>query len=73
MFTTIDSICYIPCSGARQRALASEGRRPDVQYFCGTGLHDSVPSTVTISRYLRRDDELIQPQKSHDPLSRVHA
>jgi len=37
------------------------------------GLHDSASSTVTISRYLRSDDERIQPQKSHDPLSRVHA
>ena len=27
--------------GARQRALVSGGRRPDEQYFCGTGLHDS--------------------------------
>ena len=31
------------------------------------------PSKVTISCYLQSDDERTQPQKSHDPLGRVHA
>ena len=50
--------------GARLRALVSGRRRPDELYFCRAGLHDSVPSTVTISRYLLSDDERIQPQRS---------